>query len=384
MMLHSRKVLHAAAIVTCLSTAHAQLSPGDISGSMSMPMGGMPVAGGFGGLPQGGSPQAFPGGIPGQASGFNGLGAAAGIGGPPTQGVMPPAFSGGLPGSLNGPGMSGGASPQLPTLNLLGKSMQPGGGQTPQDIQRLQSQAVQDPKLDTMCEGKQRQSTNVGAECWSTIWTAGGCKAQNVPAYEQWHQTQTLEVLVADVVQWANLPDERHKTGCYGDGGPPVNEPAPLMPQGGMGPGGGMGLGSGMGLGGGGLGLGGTGLGGGMGPGGGLGLGGGLGMGAPPAQSQGPPLPPEVAQKIQSALQSPELPSLCPGVDPQATSVGEVCWQKIWTHVGCSQSTVPPYGEWHATQSMQVLVADAAQWASLPSEKHRTTCYGGQVAHPEL
>merc|ERR1712137_744370 len=95
----------------------------------------------------------------------------------------------------------------------------------------------------------QRKSTDVGSQCWATIWTNGGCKAENVPKYEDWHQTQNLEVLVADVVQWANLPDNRHKQGCYGDVGPPENLPAPPQPQ--AGAGGGMGMAGGMGLGGG-------------------------------------------------------------------------------------------------------------------------------------
>merc|ERR1712066_202247 len=130
-------------------------------------------------------------------------------------------------------------------------------------------------------------------------------------------------------------------------------------------------------LGGGGLGapMGGGGMGAPLGGGGGLGgpLSGGLGGGM---QAQAPSLPPEVVQKIESAMQDPAFPTLCPGKDRSATAVGEDCWKKIWAHVGCQESTSPPYEQWHNTQSLEILVADAAQWASLPSERHRTTCYG--------
>lgn len=301
-----------------------------------------------------------------------GLGASPfSLNGPPSRPASQ-LLSGGLLGQASG--SVGGAPGKLPTLNLLGGAMggaSPGlqqAGQTPQDIQQMQVQAIRDPRLDSVCPGKQRQSRDVGKECWATIWTEGGCKRENVPEYEQWHQTQSMEVLVADVVQWANLPDTRHKQGCYGDAGPPVNEPPPPSS-----PGGGMGM---VGMGG----MGGMGLGGGAGLGGsfgGLGGGGGrAGMGSQP-EPQGPPPPPEVMQRVQSALESPALASLCPGVDRQSTAVGEPCWKKIWTHVGCLADTVPPYEQWHATQNFEILVADAAQWASLPSEKHKKACYGG-------
>merc|ERR1719401_2054194 len=103
-----------------------------------------------------------------------------------------------------------------------------------------------------------------------------------------------------------------------------------------------------------------------------------LGIGAGP---QAPSHPPEVMQKIMSALQSPDIANLCPGVGRQAPAVGEACWKKIWRHVGCLESTTPAYAEWHNAQSFEVLVADAAQWASLPSAEHKRTCYG---ANPEL
>jgi hypothetical protein len=216
-------------------------------------------------------------------------------------------------------------------------------------------------KADDMCPGKTGQSVNVGHECWAAVWVAGGCKAANLPAYEAWHSSQNLEVLVADVVQWANLPDARHKEGCYGNSGAPVNEPAPPQP--------GTGLGSGVSM------LGGL-------PPLGSGLGdrqsnGGLGSGGAPSapgQVQGPAPPPEVVQKIQTALDSSA--GLCSGVGRQATAVGESCWTKIWTHVGCLEASTPRYEEWHNAQSFEVLVADAAQWATLPSQKHKAACYG--------
>jgi len=370
-----------------------------------------PLQSNFGALSEGILPQARPS----AGDGFSGLGAPpltqgagfSGLGAPPaTQGGGPLGGSGGPLGATGGllggigqaaPGLGAapaqggmlGSGQGLPTLNLMGNAMAPGAGGsgTPQNIQQMQAQAVQSAGLDTMCPGKQRSTTNVGAECWLKIWTAGGCKAENVPQYEEWHQIQSLEVLVGDVVQWANLPDDRHKQGCYGDGGPPQNLPAPPMPRaGGMAGGmqsplGGMGGGSPLG--------GGSTLGGGS-PLGGMGgspLGGmGGGMQPPPAlggAAQGPAPPPEVSQKIMSALQSPDIGNLCPGVSQSSTAVGEACWKKIWKHVGCLESTTPKYEDWHAAQSFEVLVADAAQWASLPSQKHKETCYGS-VDHPEL
>jgi hypothetical protein len=270
-------------------------------------------------------------------------------------------------------------------MNLFAGAMGGGGMQaagmgssmgTPSNVQQMQAQAVQDARIDSLCPGKQRSSTNIGAECWAAVWANGGCKAENVPQFEDWHSAQSLEVLVADVVQWANLPDERHKQGCYGSSGAPVNEPAPPQPQGGLGIGGGMGMGGGMGGGmglGGGLGLGGAPAGAGASP---LGLGGGMGLGQMPMQQQGPAPAPEVMQKIEASLQSPELANLCPGVTRQSTAVGEACWKKIWTHAGCLEQTTPGYESWHNAQSMEVLVADAAQWATLPSDTHKKACYG--------
>uniref|UniRef100_A0A7S2KT70 Uncharacterized protein n=1 Tax=Zooxanthella nutricula TaxID=1333877 RepID=A0A7S2KT70_9DINO len=104
-------------------------------------------------------------------------------------------------------------------------------------------------------------------------------------------------------------------------------------------------------------------------------------MGGPPAQ-QGPPPPAEVVQKVEASLQSATAAAICSGAGRQSTGVGEPCWREIWTHVGCSDSTVPPYTDWHNTQNLEVLIADASQWASLPDQTHRTTCYGEN--HPEL
>lgn len=309
-----------------------------------------------------------------QALGASGLG----LGLPP----LPAACAGGgvLGGGLPPLNLGGGAAPpSLPTLNLLGGFVGLGGGGgagTPSDVQQMQARAVQDASVDGVCPGKTRQTVDVGQACWAAIWKAGGCQAENVPAYEPWHQAQSLEVLVADVVQWANLPDGRHKSGCYGTNGPPINEDPPAQAPGvgmlgGSSPlGGGM-LGGGSPLGGGGL-LGGGGSFGGLSGGGPLGG----GLGAP--QAQGPPPPPEVVRKIESALQSSA--DVCPGASRQATGVGPECWSRIWAHVGCLVETTPPYEEWHSGQSFEVLIADAAQWASLPSERHQTACYGLDAA----
>jgi hypothetical protein len=99
-------------------------------------------------------------------------------------------------------------------------------------------------------------------------------------------------------------------------------------------------------------------------------------MGAPQQPSQEPP---EVQQKIMSTLQSPDIDNVCPGVGRQSTGVGEACHANIWRHVGCLASTTPSYEEWHNAQSFEVLVADAAQWASLPSATHRQRCYGANA-----
>eukprot|EP00931_Biecheleriopsis_adriatica_P046847 TRINITY_DN26952_c0_g1_i1.p1 TRINITY_DN26952_c0_g1~~TRINITY_DN26952_c0_g1_i1.p1 ORF type:complete len:391 (+),score=96.05 TRINITY_DN26952_c0_g1_i1:88-1173(+) len=337
---------------------------------------GAAVPGNLGGLGGGalgsGSLGAGLGGGFGGGSSPGGLGAGLGMGAP----------AGGSAGS--GMGLGGGLAPggsgsggMLPTLNLLGGTGLGGGSGTPSDIAQIQSRKVQEGNIDAICPGKTGKTVNVGAECWRSIWVEGGCKAENTPKYESWHEVQSLEVLVADVVQWANLPDERHKQGCYGSSGPPANEPAPPQPpQGGLGLGGaGMagGLGGGMG----------AGLGGGLG--GGLGMGAmGGGLGAMQAPQQGSQLPPAVAQKIESVLQNPQLASVCPGVQRQATGVGEACWKKIWTYVGCQEATTPSYEEWHNAQSMEILVADAAQYASLPSAKHQQQCYGAVDPNPEL
>jgi len=263
--------------------------------------------------------------------------------GPPSQGLPPlsalNSLGGGGGGPLSGllsgnPGTAAsGGSPLLGGGGLGSLSGMSSASQTPPNIQQLQMKAVQDAKLDALCPGKERKSTDVGSQCWSTIWENGGCKADNVPAYEQWHQIQSLEVLVADVVQWANLPTERHRQGCFGDAGG--------------------------------------------------GLSGGLGQGmlqAQQQQQQGGGLSSEATQKLQAALESPNLPGVCPGLTRQSTAVGEACWKNIWKHVGCLEDTPPPYEDWHNTQSMEVLVADGVQWATLPSERHQRACYGDQGA----
>lgn len=130
-------------------------------------------------------------------------------------GLAKEAVLGGFPSN----GMLGVQQEALPGINP-GIGMAQGGGAAP-NIAQLQAQAVQDPRLDQLCPGKARSSTDVGRECWKKIWEMGGCKAENAPEYEHWHQIQSLEVLMADVVQWAHLPDERHRQACYGSAGPP-------------------------------------------------------------------------------------------------------------------------------------------------------------------
>mmetsp|Transcript_73930 Transcript_73930/g.175957 ORF Transcript_73930/g.175957 Transcript_73930/m.175957 type:complete len:324 (+) Transcript_73930:76-1047(+) len=291
---------------------------------------------------------------------------------PPLGGVAFGRATGAAAPPVGSSSSGGGAPPELPTLNLLGGGLRTGGAgsplgslgatpesATPSEVQQLQAAAVQSPELDTLCPGKQRRSTDVGEECWLKIWTAGGCKAANAPSYEAWHQVQSLEVLVADVVQWANLPDERHKAGCYGSDGPPANLPVPPAVPAGAGlpplnrqpPAmptlGGM-------------------------------------SGLPQAAAQGgqtgPPPDPAVADAVQATLENPSLGKVCPGVSPQGTGVGESCWKALWKHVGCLEQNTPAYEAWHSAQTFQILAADAATWASSPSERHRAACYGAEGA----
>lgn len=60
---------------------------------------------------------------------------------------------------------------------------------------------------------------DVGRECWAQLWTRAGCKPELVPPYEAWHANQSLEILLMDAHSWATLGDEKHRRGCYGDGG---------------------------------------------------------------------------------------------------------------------------------------------------------------------
>mmetsp|Transcript_21123 Transcript_21123/g.38568 ORF Transcript_21123/g.38568 Transcript_21123/m.38568 type:complete len:377 (-) Transcript_21123:53-1183(-) len=366
------------AFLTC-ATARAQLPPLPKQPPLAGGLGANSPLSGFGGGGVGANPP-LGGGLAGGIGGGTGLGGAPPLGGggglagglgglgaaPPLGGGLGGGLAGGLAGAA-----AGGNPPELPTLNLLGGGLRPGGGlgatglqgadNTPSEVQQMQEKAVQSRDVDTMCPGKQRKSTDVGSECWMKIWTAGGCKAENLPPYESWHQAQSLEVLVADVVQWANLPDERHQKGCYGSDGPPANLPLPPqagLPQGGLsqnrplqgGP-----------------------------------LGGLPGFGQQRAAPSQPDTPPEVLQAIQATLENPSIGNVCPGVGQQATDVGEACWKALWKHVGCLESAVPEYGEWHRSQNFQVLAADAATWASSQSPQHRNQCYGpGVGARREL
>merc|ERR1740129_1066580 len=126
-------------------------------------------------------------------------------------------------------GLSGSASPCSAGGGWPGGLQAPAQGDwapmADRDAQQLQAKFVRDPSLDGVCPGKVPQSMGVGAECWASVWVRGGCKAENVPEYESWHEHQSLEVLIADVAQWAHLPDERHRQGCYGSAGPPASQP---------------------------------------------------------------------------------------------------------------------------------------------------------------
>ena len=68
-----------------------------------------------------------------------------------------------------------------------------------------------------MCPGQGPQATNVGLDCWRNLWAAAGCLESGLPEFSEWHQTQTLEILVADVQQWATLPfgNERSHWGWF-------------------------------------------------------------------------------------------------------------------------------------------------------------------------
>lgn len=77
-----------------------------------------------------------------------------------------------------------------------------------------------------------RSSTAPGESCWKKLWSEyAGCKPENLPPYETWHNSQSVEVLAIDAVTWANTKgSERHEKGCYGNEGPPpkLDQAAPL------------------------------------------------------------------------------------------------------------------------------------------------------------
>ncbi|CAD7973236.1 unnamed protein product [Amoebophrya sp. A25] len=60
----------------------------------------------------------------------------------------------------------------------------------------------------------------------------------------------------------------------------------------------------------------------------------------------------------------------------QRRNVGVACWSKLWTHVGCLESTVPGFTNWHAEQTYIALLMDARSWATLDDDMHKRTCSG--------
>ncbi|CAD7947070.1 unnamed protein product [Amoebophrya sp. A25] len=70
----------------------------------------------------------------------------------------------------------------------------------------------------------------------------------------------------------------------------------------------------------------------------------------------------------------------CARLTAESTNVGRECWAQVWIEAGCLADSVPPYEQWHASQSLQILRVDAQQWASLPDPKHRRQCYGADAA----
>ncbi|CAD7945716.1 unnamed protein product [Amoebophrya sp. A120] len=103
------------------------------------------------------------------------------------------------------------------------------------------------------------------------------------------------------------------------------------------------------------------------------------GNAAPPSPASGA-LFPGLGSPAGPAASAADLP--CPGLLPRATNVGPDCWAKLWVAAGCLENTVPPYEQWHASQSLEVLLIDAQQWATLPDAKHRKQCYGREDAGP--
>merc|ERR1712216_112939 len=94
------------------------------------------------------------------------------------------------------------------------------------------------------------------------------------------------------------------------------------------------------------------------------------------AAAAGRPPAPEVAEAIQRIMTDPAAQTLCGAqIQGPTTGIGEECWKKIWSFAGCT-TLAPPYMTWHNSQSFEILLADAAQWAALKTEKHRLTCYG--------
>lgn len=58
----------------------------------------------------------------------------------------------------------------------------------------------------------------------------------------------------------------------------------------------------------------------------------------------------------------------------QAGTTGAECISKVWKELGCT--TPNTANAWALDQTYQTIWNDAAAWATLTSEAHRTGCYG--------
>ena len=95
-----------------------------------------------------------------------------------------------LPRRVSGSHTIGGGMPPPAPGGMIGN------GAAPADpMQQAIAQAVSQllPQLVQACGVSNGQQTNVGQACWAQIWGAVGC-TMNAPPFEQWHQSQNLEV----------------------------------------------------------------------------------------------------------------------------------------------------------------------------------------------
>ena len=79
----------------------------------------------------------------------------------------------------------------------------------------------------------------------------------------------------------------------------------------------------------------------------------------------------EAGQNYITELQ-PETSNPCSIYQNNSTNISQACFDKIWADQGC---LVPSPG-WAKNQTLDYLVKDSFQWASIDDKFHRKICYG--------